>query len=161
MQRKTRRKWGRAIGFGGRGSGNGGGGESTDMTREPSMAPPRLIPVPDFRPRSAQLPPNSEVADEGPASSPFDRNCAPPQAPPADTTNNDQLSYGRLHELSKQRGYHKEDSKAAPRTRLAAMDAAIEKPADGGAGDMDTSTTIPGKRTRAMEDTTDTSLAAD
>ena len=133
---------------------NGGGGISPDLARAPSMASPRLIPVPDSPPLSAQLPPNPEVL-----SSPSNRNCAPSHALGAGTTNHDQSSYGQFYELRKQRGYYKQDTKAALRTRLAAMDAARKIPADGGSNDTDASTTVSGKKTGPMEDTMDTSMA--
>ena len=86
----------------------GSGGISTDLAREPSLALPRLIPVPN--PPSMQPPPVPSVGDEGPASASFERKCAPSQAPVTDTTNYEQLSYGQSHELCKQRGYHKKDT---------------------------------------------------
>ena len=46
------------------------------------------------------------------------------------------------------------------RARLAAMDAAVKKSVDGGSNDVDTWTTVLGRRTRTMEDTADTSMAA-
>ena len=54
----------------------GSEGISTYLTRKPSMASPRLIPVPDSPPLSAQLPPEPLVAKKGPASSSVDRNFA-------------------------------------------------------------------------------------
>ena len=123
------------------------------------MASPRLISVPDSPPLPAQLPPNSEVEDTGPALSSSDRSCAPSQFPVTDTANYEQLSYRQLHELCEQRGYQGKNTKAVLRTRLAAMDAARKKPADGGLKDMDTPTMVLGRRTRTMEDTMDTSMA--
>ena len=138
---------------------NGSGVKSTDFARELSVVSPRLNPIPDSPPLSARLPPDPEVEDKGPASSSFDRNCAPSRAPATENSNYDQLSLGQLHELRKKRGYYKEDAKAALRSRLAAMDAASKKLADGSSNEMDISTTVLGKRTRQMEDTMDTSTA--
>ena len=42
---------------------NGSGGISTDVTLEPSMASPRLIPVPDSPPLLLQLRPETELED--------------------------------------------------------------------------------------------------
>ena len=94
---------------------NGSGGKSTDLTREPSVVSPLLIAAPDSPPLSAQLPPNSEVAEKGPASSSLDRNCAPSQAPVAGTADYDELSYGHLHELCTQRSYHGLDTRVVIR----------------------------------------------
>ena len=122
----------------------GSGGISTDLTRGPSMGPPRLIPVPQSPQLSAQLLPEPAVGKKEPASSSFDRNCASSQDPVADIANYDRLSYSQLREICRQRGYHKQDTEAALRPRLVAMDAASKKTADGGSNDMDTSTTVLG-----------------
>ena len=50
----------------------GSGGVSTDVAREPSMASPRLIPVPDSPPLWAQLPPGDAVEDTGQTSASFE-----------------------------------------------------------------------------------------
>ena len=62
------------------------------QTRGPSRAPPRLIPAPDSPPLSVQLPPVSTVGDVEQPSAPFDRNCAPSQAPASGLADYDQLS---------------------------------------------------------------------
>ena len=80
----------------------------------------------------------------GAASESFDCVCSPSQAPADDTANYDQLSFGQLHELGKQRGYHKEDTNAVHKIRLGAMDAAAKKPAEGSSSDMETSMTVLG-----------------
>ena len=49
------------------------GGVSTDLTSEPSLAPPRLIPAPDSPPLSGQLPPEPSAEDKGRPSESFDR----------------------------------------------------------------------------------------
>ena len=59
----------------------GGGSVSTNMTREPSMTPPRLISVFDSPPLSVQLPPEPGVEETRKASASFDGNCAPPSSP--------------------------------------------------------------------------------
>ena len=74
-------------------------------------------------------------------------------------TDHDQLPYGQLRNLCEQRGNHKKETKAALRTRLVAMYATSEEPADGGSNKMETSKTVLGKRTRTMGDTMDTSTA--
>ena len=114
------------------------GGGSTDVTSEPSMASPRLIPVFDSPDLPVQLTPEPEVGDTGRTSASFDRNCAPSRGPVSDIPNYDQPSSAQLHELCKQRGYYGKDTKAAPRIRLEVMDAVAEKTAEGSSGDMDT-----------------------
>ena len=128
---------------------SGSGGGPTDETREPPMASPRLIPVPDSPHLSIQLPPDSVVEDTGKTSASFDRDCAPSQAPVSDNANYAQLPYDELHELWKQRGYHKRDTKVVLRTRLEAMDAAAKRSAAGSSNDTDTPMTVLGKRPRA------------
>ena len=51
----------------------GSGGDSTDLTRGPSLASPRLIPLPDFPPPSIQLPPDAPVVDVEPVSASLNR----------------------------------------------------------------------------------------
>ena len=81
----------------------------------------------------------------------FDRNGAPSRAPIGDNVNFDQLAYGQLNELCKQRGFHKKDAKAAPEALLEAMGAAGKKTTGGSSNDMDTSMTALGKRSRNEE----------
>ena len=126
------------------------------LTREPSLASPRLIPEPVSLPPSTLPPPASSVDDKDPLSASFGRKCAPFQAPVADTINYDQLSSGPSHELRKQRDYHKKDTRAVLRTRLAATDALDTENAERRPQDMDTSTSVLGKRTIQMEETVDT-----
>ena len=95
---------------------SGGGSIPTDETGDLPKVSPRLIPVPDFPQHSVRMPPESRVKDAGKSSASFERNCAPSQAPIGDNVNYDRLSFGRLHELCIQRGYHKEDAKAALKT---------------------------------------------
>ena len=139
----------------------GSGGISTDWTREPLMASPRLIPAPDSPLYSAETPPEPALGDTGETSASFDCNCAPPQAPVCGNANCDQPSYGQLHRLCERRGYHWKDAEAVLRTRLAAMDAADNKTKEGGSNDMDTSMYVFGKRTRTMEDFMGTGATAD
>ena len=68
----------------------------------------------------------------------------------SDCANYGRLSYGQLHELFKQRGYYGKDTKAVLRTRLAAIDAADKKEVEGSSSDIDTSTSVLGKRTRTL-----------
>ena len=131
------------------------GGVSTAVTRETPVVSPRLIPVPDSPHLSLQLPPEPEVDSTGKTSASFDPNCAPSQAPASGSAKYDQLSNGQLHELCRQRGYHKKDTKAVLRTRLEAMDAAAKKTAEGSSNDMDSSmrTRFTGKRSRCTNGT--------
>ena len=108
-----------------------------------------------------QLPPVSGTEGAGKNPESFDRNCAPSQAPDGDYANYEQLSYGQLRELCRRRGYHKKNTKAAPNTRLEAMDAATEKTKKGSSNHMDTSMTVLGKRSRTTEGSTETGTAAD
>ena len=63
------------------------GGRSTEEPDEPSTASPRLRPVPDSPPHSAQPSPELVLGDTGHTSESFDRKCAPPQAPRCESTN--------------------------------------------------------------------------
>ena len=78
-----------------------------------------------------------------------------------DVADYDQLSHGQLHDLCKQRGCHKEDTKAALRPQLAATDAANNKNSAGSSNDMDTPKSVSGKRTRTVGETMETGMAAD
>ena len=124
----------------------GCGGRSTVETDEPSMASPRLIPVLDSPLHSARPFPGPVLGDTGRTSESFDRKCAPSRAPRCASTDYDQISYDQLHELCKQRGYHKEDAKAVIKTRQEATGAAERRPTEGAADDMDTSSSVPGKK---------------
>ena len=105
------------------------------------MASLRLVPVPD-----------SALGDTGNTSASPDRNCAPLEAPVRENASYDQLSFGQLHVLCKQRGYHDKDAKAALRTRPDAMDAAENKAKEGSSNDADPSTSVLGKRARNLEE---------
>ena len=70
------------------------GGPSADLTREPPMAAPRLIPVLDSPTLSMQLPSAPSHGGAVQVSAFFDRNCTPSQAPAWDAANYDRLSYG-------------------------------------------------------------------
>ena len=65
--------------------------------------------------------PEMATDDQGPLDS-FDRTCTQTQGPPTIRTDYDHLSYSDLHELCKQRGYARKDSKASLCTRLKKMD---------------------------------------
>ena len=91
------------------------GDAPTDETREPSMASPRLIPVPGSSKLSVQLPPESGKRDAGKTSAPFGRNCAPSQAPIGDYAKYDQLPYGQLHELCKNADITRRTPRRRPR----------------------------------------------
>ena len=84
----------------------------------------------------------------GPVSASFDREGGPSQAPVADTINYGQVSLGRLRDLRNQRGYHKEDAEAALPTRLASLGEATKN--------MDTTTSVLGKRAWTTDETMDT-----
>ena len=62
------------------------------------------------------------------------------------------LPYDQSHAPWKRRGYHKEDAKAALRTRWGAMDAAERQATEGTSRDMDTSSSVLGKRTRHIQE---------
>ena len=64
-----------------------GGSIPTDETRGPSMASPRLIPVPDSPQLPVQLPPESQEEDTVRPFASFGRNCVPSQAPIGDNVN--------------------------------------------------------------------------
>ena len=78
---------------------SGSGGGPTDEAREPLMAFPRLIPVPDSPRLPVQLPPGPAVEDTGETAVSYSRNCAPSQTPVSDAANYDRLSCGQLREL--------------------------------------------------------------
>ena len=134
----------------GKGKTTESGGRSTVDTDEPSMASPRLIPVPGSPPRSAQAPPEPMMDDTGHTSEPFGRNCVPSRIPVGDSTNYDQLSYDQSYVLCKQTGYRK-DSKAALKTHLAAIDDAEKRAMGETECATDTSASVSGKRNRYME----------
>ena len=125
------------------------------------MASPRSIPVPDSPLHSAQTPAEPALGDAGKTSAFFGRNCILSQSTVRGNANYDQLSYGQLHELCKQRGYHKKDDKAVRRTRLEAMAAAANKAKGGSSNDMDTSTSVLDKRARNLGDPTDIGTSVD
>ena len=66
--------------------------------------------------------------------------------------NYDNLSYDRIHNLRKDRGYHKKDAKAALKTRLEAMDAVERRVIIENENAMETSSSVLGKRDRSMEE---------
>ena len=70
------------------------------------------------------------------------------QAPRCDSTNYDQMPYDHLRASCKRGGYHKKDAKAVLRARLAAMDAAERRVTAETERDMDTSSSVFGKRLR-------------
>ena len=65
---------------------------------------------------SARDPPGQLLGDSGHFSGPFNRNCAPAQAPKCANTSYDHLPYGQLHALCEKRGYHKEETTAVLKT---------------------------------------------
>ena len=100
------------------------GEASNDMTRDPSLPPPRLAPVLDPPPLSPQIPPDTNVDDVEQPPASLVRDCAPSQAPVGDLANYDQSSNGQLNAPCRQRGYPMKNTKAAPEARLAPMDEA-------------------------------------
>ena len=80
----------------------------------------------------------------------------PTQAAIGGNVNYDQLSYGQLRELCKQRGYHRKNSRAAPKARWEAMDAADRKTKEGSPNEIDTSMTVLGKRSQNDEGAAET-----
>ena len=89
--------------------------------------------------------------DTGHTSESFGRKCVAPQVPRFGSANYEHLSYGHSHELCKRRGYQKMDAKAVLQTRSAAMVAVERRPPGGAANDMDTSSSVLGKRSRNIE----------
>ena len=66
-------------------------------------------------------PPAMATDDQGPLNS-FDQTCTQTQGPPTVQSDYDHLSHRDLHDLCKQRGYARKDSKASLCTRLRKMD---------------------------------------
>ena len=90
---------------------------------------PDAIPVPDSPTLSVQLPPSPTLSVQLPAPvSCFGKNCTFSQSPVADRGRNDKLPRDQLRALYRQKGYCRKDSKAAPKTLLASMDAGASKP---------------------------------
>ena len=137
----------------------GSGGPSADLTSGHSMASPRLIDVPGSPTLSMQLPSEPSQGDTGQVQASFDRHCAPSQTPAMGAANYDQSPYGQLHELRDQRIYHAKDTKAALRTRLAAVDAAKKRNAGANKSDADTSAPVLGKKNKTPMGATDTGEA--
>ena len=126
------------------------GGQSPDTSAEPPLASPRSIPIPES-PKNSECPSFPPVVeDHGQASNSFDQQCAPSQAPEGVRGNNGNLSYDQIHNLCKDRGYHKQDTKAALKTRLEAMDAVDRRLNIQSENAMDTSSSVSGKRGRSM-----------
>ena len=65
--------------------------------------------------------PSMATDDQGPLDS-FEQTCTQTVGPPTATTDYDRLSHRDLHDLCKQRGYARKDSKASLCTRLKKMD---------------------------------------
>ena len=128
------------------------GGRSTEGPGEPSATSPRLIPAPGSPPHATQPSPEMALGATGHSSESFNCKCAPSQAPRCESANYDHLSYDQLREPRKQRGYHKKDAKAALRTRLGAKDSVGRRATEGAANDMDTSSSVSGKRARNMNE---------
>ena len=78
------------------------GGKSTDVAEEPSMASPRLIPVPDSPTNSGgpALPPI--IGESGNTSVSFDQQCSPSQAPECASGNYAHLSYDQIRNLQQE-----------------------------------------------------------
>ena len=75
------------------------GDQSTPEPKETRKDSPRLIPAPDSLPHSARELPTTLSNDSGPTSAPFNRDCAPSQAPQFESAHYDNLSYDQLHAL--------------------------------------------------------------
>ena len=103
-------------------------------------SPSESAQVPSSPPTSVQLPPQT---------SPFDRNCEPPQAPKIDRIRYAGAPYDRVLELRKGRGYRGDGSREVLKTRLASMDAAGQKRTAPEGEAMDPSGTVSGERERA------------
>ena len=114
------------------------------------MAFTRLIPVPNSPTVSGPPDPPPPLEGTGNTSASFDRKRAPPQAPRCESAKYVHLSYDHLRDLCQQRGYHEKDAKVVLKTRLEAMDAAARQPLKSNENDMDTSSSVLGKRDRPM-----------
>ena len=64
-----------------------------------------------------------------PVDSSFDENSSQSREPRGTQGGYDHLTYDELHHLCRGRGFARKDSKAAPRTRLSAMEATYRKSA--------------------------------
>ena len=64
--------------------------------------------------------------------------------------NYDNLSYDQIHNLCKDRGYHKKNAKVALKTRLGAMDAVDRQLIKKKENEADTSPSVFSKRDRSM-----------
>ena len=126
----------------------GNGGPSTDLARDSSMISPRFIPALDSPPLSIQLPPAPSTEENGTAPASFDRNCAPSQVSHIGYRNcaPSQAPCNQLRQACKQCDNHKKGTKAVLRPRLAATNAANKMHESGSSHDMDTSSSVPGKR---------------
>ena len=87
--------------------------------RESSSGFPRLIPVPDSPPLSAQLLTSPSLSVQLPPAVPsFDKRSVPSQAPAADPG-----QYDRMRGQRRRRAYSRTDSKAGLQTRLTVAEA--------------------------------------
>ena len=80
----------------------------------------------------------------------IDKRRAPSQAPEGARGNFENLSYDQIHNLCKERGYHKKDAEAVSKTRLEATDAVERRLITQNENTMDTSSSVFGKRDRFM-----------
>ena len=126
------------------------GSEPTEVTTEPSMVSPRLIPAPDLLTNSGRPDPPPTLEDSGNSSASFDQKRAPSQAPVCESANCDHLSYDKLRNLCNLRDYTKKGAKVALETRLQPLDAVSRRPLELNENDMDTSSSVLGKRGRSM-----------
>ena len=67
----------------------GSGGALSEVTLEPSMASPRLIPVPDSPTSSGRSDPPPTLGDTGNSSASRGRKCAPSQVPECESVMTD------------------------------------------------------------------------
>ena len=126
------------------------GAKSTEATEGPSMASPRLIPVPGPPTNSGgpALPPI--MGNSGNTSVSLGKRSAPSLAPECASGNYDHLPYEQVRNLRKPRGYHKKDAKVVLKTRMEATGAAARRSSKPNENDMDATSSAMGTRDRSM-----------
>ena len=126
---------------------------STGAPGDSSLISPVAIPAPASTSLSVQVPssPQHSVQHPAPGTS-FGRNYEQSQAPAADRTLYEKLTWEKTHGPCSQRGYHRWESGEFSKARLGPTDAAEANRTPAGGDDMDTSETISGKGGRAPVD---------
>ena len=126
------------------------GGKSSDISAEPALASPRLIPIPESPTNSGSPAFHPAMEDTGQTSDSFDQQCAPSPAPECASGNYNNLPYDQIRNLCKDRGYYKKDAKAALKTRLEATGAVDRQLISQKENEMDESPSVFGRRGRSI-----------